>query len=259
MRLLLLACFAASLISCNSSSKKDPNQAMDDTARMDHPPANLTPAEIRAEKITLADIPAAIKIKGKLQDAWRWTDSLGENIFVTSAVAPHEVKSESGDDVQSASLHASHFAKKMSADYSRLWVLNEEVKECFLDIVWEFPRGSATVTDLDKDGIAETTVQYSHTCRGDVSPATHTLLMYENGKKYSLLGNTWIPYGPDLKFTVTEKDVNLENSPKPKDGSDEMVWTFGRYENEKGFAGAPPEFLPYARSQWIKHVVEKRE
>ena len=32
--------------------------------------------------------------------------------------------------------------------------------------------------------------------------------------------------------------------------------TFGRYKSEKSFAGAPVEFLTYARQQWMKFVIE---
>jgi hypothetical protein len=257
MRLLVLVFFAVSFINCNSSSKKDPNQAMDDTARMDHPPVRPLPAEIKPVKIPVDAIPSAIQIKGTVQEAWQWTDSLGDNIFVTSGIAPHAIKDEYGDEAQSASLHAYHFTKKMSSDYRQLWVLNEVEKACSLDLTCGFSPGSATITDLDKDGIAETTIQYSLACRGDVSPATHKLVMYEDGTKYSLLGYTWIAYGPDLKFAVTEKDVNLDGAPKLKDENDEMLRTFGRYENEKEFAAAPAVFLSHARSQWIQHVREK--
>lgn len=130
-------------------------------------------------------------------------------------------------------------------------------KYCPVDVTCNFIPGSTAVTDLDKDGIAETKVQYSVACRGDVSPATMKMIMYENGVKYTLRGNMWLAYSPDFKYTVTEKDVNMESSPKLKEESDEMLRSFGRYETEKEFAAAPPEFLPYARREWLKYNKEK--
>jgi hypothetical protein len=257
MRVLVLACFTASLFSCNSSSKKDPNKAMDDTARMDTPPTNTIPvAAISPIKITAADIPATIKVKGKVQEAWKWTDNLGENILITSAVAPHDEKDADGNEAQSAEIHAFHYAKK-DGDYTQVWVMSDAEKSCPVDITCDFIPGSITITDLDKNGIAETKVQYSLACRGDVSPATMKLIMYENGVKYALRGNMWLPYSPEFKYTVTEKDVNLEGSPKLKEESDEMLRSFGRYETEKEFGTAPPEFLSYARSEWLKYNKEK--
>lgn len=256
MRVPIIVLFAALLFSCNSSSKNDPNKAMDDTARMDNPPIATVPVSITPVKITAADIPATIKVKGTVQEVWKWSDNLGENILITSAIAPHDEQSKDGEEGQSAEIHAFHYTKK-DGDYTQVWMMHDAEKLCPVDITCDFIPGSSTITDLDKDGIAEIKVQYSVACRGDVSPATMKLIMYENGVKFALRGNMWIPYSPDSKYTVTEKDVNLESSSKLKDESDEMLRTFGRYENEKEFAAAPPEFLTYARSEWLKYSKEK--
>ncbi len=226
---------------------------MDDTARMDKPATAVT---IAAVKITAAEIPASIKVNGTVQEAWKWNDNLGENILITSYVAPHDDKSKNGEEGQSAEVHAFHYAKK-EGDYTQVWMMNDAEKNCPVDVTCNFIPGSTTVTDLDKDGIAETKLQYSVACRGDVSPATMKLMMYENGVKYTLRGSMWLAYSPDLKYTVTEKDVNLESSPKLKEESDEMLRSFGRYETEKEFATASPAFLPYARSEWLKYNKEK--
>jgi len=135
--------------------------------------------------------------------------------------------------------------------------MNEVVKTCPFDITCNFVPGAITVTDLDKDGIAETKVQYIIACRSDVSPAIMKLALYENGTKYTLTGNTWVPYSPEFKFDVTEANVNMEKQPKLKDETEEMLRGFGRYESEKDFASAPASFLPYARTEWIKYVKEK--
>lgn len=58
---------------------------MDDTARMNDP--NYV-VNISTTKLAVADIPASIKIKGQVQEAWKWNDNLGENIFITSYVLP---------------------------------------------------------------------------------------------------------------------------------------------------------------------------
>ena len=256
MRILLTILLATSLLGCNSSSKKSPNKAMDDTARMDNPPTNTAPVTITPVKITATDIPASITVKGTVQEVWKWSDNLGENLLITSSVAPHNEVSKDGEEGQSAEIHAFHYAKK-DGDYTQVWMMNDAEKLCPVDITCDFIPGSATITDLDKDGIAEIKVQYSVACRGDVSPATIKLIMYENGVKYALRGNMWIAYSPDFKYTVTEKDVNLESSSRLKDEGDEMLRTFGRYENEKEFATAPPEFLIHARSEWLKYNKEK--
>jgi len=258
MRIIGTIFLAILLFGCNSSSKKNPNQAMDDTARMDHPPVTPVITPVTPVKIAASDVPASFKVKGKIQEAWKWTDKQGENIFITSYVESYDDKrkNEYDEEGKTAELHATLFIKK-GEKYDYVWILNDEERSCPFDITCGFIPNSTTITDLDNDGFAEIKVQYSLACRSDVSPATMKLMLYENGEKYSLAGLMWLPYSPEVKYTVTEKDVNLENTPKLKDESAEMVRTFGRYQSEKDFAKAPPEFLNFARSEWLKYAKEK--
>ncbi len=262
MRFLFFICLAAFFSGCNSSSsKKEPKQAMDDTARMDNPGANTIPAvAIEPVKITAAQVPAYIKFKGKLNEAWQWTDKLGENIFITSFVEPYDDKEKNNYDEegQSAGLHAAQYVKK-GGGYVLQWQNDDGEKSCPFDITCKFIKDATTVTDLDKDGVAETTIQYRLACRSDVSPADMKLFIHEDTATYYLQGLCWIKSSEEDKFTVTEKDANLETLPGYKKTEDEYMKTFGRYESEKGFAGAPPEFLAYARQQWMKFVKESFE
>ncbi len=258
MRPLLFAAATFLLISCNSGDNKDPNQAMDDTARMRNPPVQPHAPSIEAIKLDAADIPAMVKIKGKLHQAWKWNDQLGENILVTSFNGPYndKNKTEDGEEGQSAELFALHYAGK-PGEYKVITTFKEREISCPFDITAGFIPGSITITDLDKDGIAEFKLQYLLACRSDVSPATMKLALYENGKKYGLTGLSWIRYSPEFKFNVSEKDVNLAALPPLTDDTEDMLRRFGRYENEKDFAEAPVEFIAYARKEWLKHVMEK--
>lgn len=256
MRVLLCIFFAVCLYSCNSSSKNDPGNNNTDSASLDKTKgSDSVEVSITPVKMAIADIPVSISIKGKVQEAWKWNDKLGENILITSADAPQEEKDKDGEEAQSAKIHAYHYAKN-DGDYEQVWFINDAVTSCPVDITCEFIPGSATVTDLDKNGIAEIKLQYAMACRGDVSPATMKLIIYENGVKYALQGNRWLSYSPDFKYSVTEKDVNLESSPKLKDETEEMLRTFGRYESEKEFVTAPAQFLPFARTEWLKYSKE---
>ncbi len=68
MRIILVIWFAFFLVSCNSTAKKDPNKAMDDTARMDHSTTNSSAIAIQPVIIPVSDIPVSIKVKGKPVD-----------------------------------------------------------------------------------------------------------------------------------------------------------------------------------------------
>jgi hypothetical protein len=195
-------------------------------------------------------VPKTIKFKGKMVEAWTWKDNLGENILILSVLGPY-----SKDEYSNIELFANHYNKK-DTGYKQLWRLNDIVKECELDMVGEFIKGSTTITDLDKDGVAETIVQYRRACRGDISPCYMKLIMHEDTLKYALRGSMWADMHGDNKkpSPITEKDANLAKLPGYKGTDDEWEKELGRYENEKEFAKAPPEFITFARKQWLKFV-----
>ncbi|MGQ0739321.1 MAG: M949_RS01915 family surface polysaccharide biosynthesis protein [Bacteroidota bacterium] len=257
MRCLLLFMLTALVVSCNSSGKKDSNKKMDDTARMDNPPVQVQKPE--PVKGTAADVPATIKVKGAIQEVWKWNDNMGENLLITSVVAPFDdkEKNEYGEEGQTAELHAFHYVKK-DGDYRQVWMMSDKEKACPFDITCEFIRDAISITDLDADGIAETTIQYKIACRSDVSPAMMKLILHEGETKYALRGLMW--YGmEETKFEVKENNANLEKLPGYKGTDDEYFKTFGRYESEKDFSGAPPEFIAHVRTHWIRFVKESSE
>lgn len=250
MKWFLVVCTASFLFSCNSSSSGK-NEKKDTTG-------TNTAITVSAVPITAEQLPAVVKFNGKFQQAWQWKDKLGENILVTALVEPFEdkQKNEYGEEGQSAELNAYHYIKK-DGDYQLLWKINDGEKSCPFDITCGFIKDAITVTDLDKDGIGETTLSYRKACRSDVSPSEMKLIMYENTDKYSLKGLSWLKYSPEDTMMVTVNDANLETLPGYKKKEDEYLKTFGRYETEKDFASAPPEFLAYARQQWMKFVIER--
>ena len=219
----------------------------------------LAQTAFSANKITAVQLPKTIKFKGKLEEAWQWKDKLGDNILITSLIKPYRANpSKENSDEHTSELHAFHYIKKDTA-YKLLWLLSDAVKNCPFDITLEFINGAISITDLDRDGIAETKVQYKIVCRSDVSPAGMKLIMHEDTVKYALRGFMWLQQGPEHEFEITEKDVNLENLPKPEEEWERYSQLAGRYETEKNFKKASPVFLSYARKEWLKYVKESFE
>jgi|GEM_PF-299593 len=253
--IFILATF---IVACNSAEKKqERSEAYIDTTSVVSQPSFTN---IEAGKIDSAHMPTNINYKGKFFEAWKWNDRNGENILVTSLIEPASdaEPNESGEVLVSAELYAVHYLKN-NKGHKSLWKITDQVKDCGFDLTVAFIKGSITVTDLDKDDTAETWIQYKTTCRSDVSPAYMKLIMHEGVKKYSLRGNMWIRTSEQDNFTVTEQTGNLEKLPKKKDEFEQLTQSFGRYENEKDFLGAPPVFLDYARKQWMKFVIESFE
>jgi hypothetical protein len=207
-------------------------------------------------KIGTDQVPKTIKFRGKLVEAWKWKDNLGENLLLLSAI---DIVWNTNEDEQMIQLFAYQYCKK-DTGYQMLWKLNDIVQQCPIDIVAEFIKEATSITDLDKDGIAETTVLYKLACRGDVSPADMKLIMHEDSIKYALRGSMWSPYVTEdpekAVLPVTEKDVNLETLPGYKGTEVEYFKEYGRYKSEKEFSKAPATFLNFARRQWLRYVKE---
>ena len=257
MRYLIVICILLVVYGCNNSSTRETGRGPNDTLQQTTGTDTLkpTPVSIQATRVTPASLPASITIKGTIKEAWHWTDNLGDNYFVMAVVPPYPVKDADGNEAQTGEVHAIHYAQRESdKDYIEIWSMSEEEKECPLDIVCDFIPNSATITDLDHNSIAEIKLQYAVACHGDVSPSYMSLLLYENGVRYSLKGDRWVQYGPEARYTVTEDNVDLEKAPAQKE--EDFSYRYGRYETEKEFAAAPPEFLTFARKEWLKYAKE---
>lgn len=247
--LLILGTFVA----CNEGGKAPASVA-----------DSLAPAEISPKQLAVDEIPAGIRFRGTLYKALQWQDKKGDNLLITSLTAPYHsgASGQGGEEERSAELYAFHFVKNESGQYRLLWQLADAERECPVDISCAFLDQGISVTDLDKNGIAETTIAYKLACRGDVSPASMKLIIHQDTAKYALRGQMWNRYLTEdttAVLPVTEKDVNLATLPGYRGPDKDYMKTYGRYENEKDFEGAPASFLPYVRQQWLKLAPETFE
>ncbi len=92
---------------------------------------------------------------------------------------------------------------------------------------------SPTITDLDDNGIAESTFLYKLRCRSDVSPVQLKLIMHQGKEKYALRGETLVPTA----------------DPDKKPGGQKII--------APAFGLAPKVFLDHALHQWNAFVEEK--
>ncbi len=235
MKYLFLFGIINFLLSCNLGTEK--NEKKEITVS--------SPVSVNTDSI-----PPEFTITGIPRFAWRWHDLSGENYLILSD------QLDTTREEFTNLLHAALYAFK-DADFSLIWGKVDTVERCEFDITSEFIKDATSITDLDKDGVAEVTIMTRLACRSDVSPAVTKLLMYEGKTLYTLNGYSWVRSSMEDSFTVRESDVNLETLQGYKHTEEEYLKTYGRYKSEKDFASAPPEFLQYARKQWMKFVKEK--
>ncbi len=241
----------AALLACNGHDGAGESQPVADPVKGE--------AVIAARHIAAGELPPGLRFKGKLHEALQWRDKAGDNILITSIVAPYESgdRSFDGESSFSAELHAFHFVRSDST-YKLLWKISDAVKDCPFDLTSSFIKEGIMVTDLDNNGIAETTILYRQACRSDVSPAYMKLVMHQDTVKYALRGSMWIAADVDTagQMPITENDVNLEKLAGYKGNDEDYLKAYGRYETEKDFQQAPASFLAFARRQWLRFVKE---
>ncbi|MDD5360694.1 MAG: hypothetical protein PHN88_01070 [Ignavibacteria bacterium] len=171
-------------------------------------------------------LPSDIKYSGNIITGKRWKDKNGENILVITRTKDSQKKSKQSDFeeyVREANLYAYHYTGSGNS-FSLLWKVNDLVENCGFDLTLDYISGSLSITDINKNGIAESTFMYRLTCRSDVSPSTLKLIMHEGDNKYALRGYS----------LITLNGMN--------EGGD--------YTVDKSFDSAPDGFLDYAKTQW---------
>lgn len=180
-------------------------------------------------KFDKKDVPSDLKFKGKITGGAKWKDDNGENYLIISETEIKNGKDKEGNDAISKELFAYNYVIK-NGETTLLWQINDFVKDCPLDLALNYNIGSLSITDVNKNGIGESTFLYRMSCKGDVSPDELKLMMHEGKDKYALRGTNQLQFKVDGK-TTTEG---------------------GEYKVDAAFDKAPAGFLDYAKAQWNK-------
>ena len=214
-------------VKTTDSQKKDSTTQTktETTTKTDTAGKNNSAGGIKNISYEPGKLPASVKYDGKIVAGARWEDKNGQNVLI---VCETEIRSK-GDE-RSKELFAYQYVIN-GEDAKMLWKVNDFVKDCPLDLTLSLIPGSVTVTDINKDGIAENTFLYRMSCRGDVSPDDMKLIMHEGENKYAIRG---------------ERILLMDGK---KYG--------GTMDTDPSFNKAPSGFFAYAREEWKKFETEK--
>ncbi|MBK8984294.1 MAG: hypothetical protein IPM38_18740 [Ignavibacteria bacterium] len=166
-------------------------------------------------------VPESLHNENKIIEAVKWKDSLGMNLIVITLSDEKTVY----EDNRIKEFFVHHYL--LSGNTKVLWKTYDFVKDCPFDITLEYIDRSLTVTDLDSNGLAETSFVYRLSCKSDVSPDDMKLIMHEGHKKYAVRG-------------VMILKINNEDA------------VGGEMNIDASFSKAPPEFKIYAVEKWNK-------
>ncbi len=214
-------------VKTTDSQKKDSTTQTktETTTKTDTTGKNNSAGGIKNISYEPGKLPASVKYEGKIVAGARWEDKNGQNVLI---VCETEIRSK-GDE-RSKELFAYQYIIN-GEDAKMLWKVNDFVKDCPLDLSLSLIPGSVTVTDINKDGIAENTFLYRMSCKGDVSPDDMKLIMHEGENKYAIRG---------------ERILLMDGK---KYG--------GTMNTDPSFNKAPSGFFAYAREEWKKFENEK--
>jgi hypothetical protein len=188
--------------------------------------------QIKLTKLDVNRLPIGIKYEGKIKNAVRWTDNLGDNIVITTETGIYRSKKfkheNNGSD---AELFAYHFI--ISNDtVKQTWRVYDFISDCPVEIETSFIKNTFQITDLNKDGIAEIWLMYKTVCHGDISPCDMKIIMYQGQQKFAMRG---------------QNRVQTSSYPEEFYG--------GEYKFDKAFIDGQIEFRDFAKKLWDKNIM----
>ena len=142
------------------------------------------------------DIPRDVFYRGILVECLEFDDVNGHNLLILTQTGmfPVSEKNEAGAYVKMhdrAEVNAYLIARSdEKIPYKSVWKI-ADFQECNdFDLYAGFTKKSLSVTDVDADGMAEVSFQYTLSCRSDVSPADRKLYCFNSNEKFIFLGIT---------------------------------------------------------------------
>lgn len=188
-------------------------------------------SSFKVAKLDTNKLPKGITCNGKLKDAIRWTDKLGDNIVITCETGIYEnPKFKHENDGSDAEVFAYHYIITDTLQLS--WKIYDFIQDCPVDIEASFLKNSLQATDLNNDGVAEIWIMYKTVCHGDVSPCDMKIIMYQGQRKFAMRGRNKVP--------LTNKE-----------------YYGGEYKFDKAFNEGPKEFRDFALKLWNKNIMQK--
>ncbi|TGN11061.1 M949_RS01915 family surface polysaccharide biosynthesis protein [Leptospira ilyithenensis] len=181
-------------------------------------------------KVAANQLPKNITYSGKLIEARNWKDSQGEHLLLLTETGVVPSPKGMDESARDAELFAFHYLGTKGS-FQQTWKIYDFIKDCPVDLEANFLKDEFIVTDLNKDQISEVWLTYVTSCRGDVSPSTMKVIMYESGKKFAMRGRT--------RVKVSETD-----------------WDGGDFIFDKAFGDGPASFRNFGADLWHKLTSE---
>lgn len=142
---------------------------------------------------------------GKVIDARRVRDRLGEHILVLDRKAGPSPKAPKSGRIEHIELNAAYYSRQ-NGGWRQEWSVHDVVDCPGLDAAADFFASSVSVTDINNDGKAEVTVPYELFCGGGIDTHTVKIILREGPLKLAIRGESTLrlpgqpPFGGDHAY-----------------------------------------------------------
>lgn len=123
---------------------------------------------------------------GVIKQKFLFKDNLGSHILLLLRDS-----TQSKDGTNKITIQAVQFLLK-GADWISEWNINDFQSCKDLDISADYFLTQTLISDLDSNGIAESTITYHTLCAGDIEPETVKTIMRQGKEKYAVRGESLI-------------------------------------------------------------------
>jgi hypothetical protein len=213
----------------------------------------------KVDSLTREFVPSDTLYNGKFIEGKKWTDKNGENILIVARKGPIKFK-DKGMYYWRAIFTINRYIRQENG-YKLYTSFSDSLIEGADIPTWlALLPNSSCVTDLDSNGIAETTHLFCHKFSSDVQPPDMKLVFNDGKKNYILLGQMFFMEGSIVNldtFDLDKYEYNLQNVKLQKDSiglNGNSFRRIGRYNNENDFILAPTPFIIYVRKKWAENI-----
>lgn len=178
------------------------------------------------------DVPRDLFYRGIIVECLEFDDANGHNLLILTQTGmfPVSEKNEAGEYEKvgdRAEINAYLFARSdEKSSYKSIWKV-ADFQECNdFDLYAGFTKKSLSVTDVNADGMAEVSFQYTLSCRSDVSPADRKLYCFNANEKFIFLGIT------TLEGMSTDEPTIEAKTEMPSSIKELMQQKWGKFEED---------------------------
>ncbi len=157
-----------------------------------------------------------ISLLGQTQNGLHWIDKTGENWFIlTKEDIIYEDNIDEKDYYESLKWHGYLVHKVEDDKYQLVNSFTDSIKDCDVDMTFNFLYDDFKILDLNKDSVCEVSIVYESGCMADNSPKDLVVRFFDQSKEYILRGETLInfdgqKFGGSFELTPISKSAPIK-------------------------------------------------